>query len=157
MKITYPLSTLPEHIHSTICTIDKDGGMCCIYKKAEAKRETVTYRQYQLTYGVWCQSQDPGGVLQDRQVMCQVRKVIIIRWRDWVKAPTRTQGPPSRTAGKGSQQPKARKTGPAPHYVYRWMLQELLSWLQVRHETESWKCEKGTLSLPSHSSRHVSN
>ena len=51
MKITYPLSTLPEHIHSTICTIDKDGGMCCIIKKAEAKRKTVTQRQYQLTYG----------------------------------------------------------------------------------------------------------
>ena len=47
MKITYPLSTLPEHIHSTICTINKDGGMCCIIKKkAEAKRETVTHRQY---------------------------------------------------------------------------------------------------------------
>ena len=28
MKITYPLSTLPEHIHSTICTISTDGGMC---------------------------------------------------------------------------------------------------------------------------------
>ena len=51
MKITYPLSTLPELIHSTICTIDKDGGMYCIIKKAEAKRETVTQRQYQLTYG----------------------------------------------------------------------------------------------------------
>ena len=35
----YPLSTLPEHIHSTICTIDTDGGMCCIIKKSEAKRE----------------------------------------------------------------------------------------------------------------------
>ena len=38
MKITYPLSTLPEHIHSTICTINEDGGMC--YKtNARAKRE----------------------------------------------------------------------------------------------------------------------
>ena len=38
MKITYPLSTLPEHIHSTICTINQDGGMC--YKtNVRAKRE----------------------------------------------------------------------------------------------------------------------
>ena len=38
MKITYPLSTLPEHIHSTICTINEDGGMC--YKtNVRAKRE----------------------------------------------------------------------------------------------------------------------
>ena len=39
MKITYPIRTLSEHIHSTICTIDMDGGMCCINKKAEANRE----------------------------------------------------------------------------------------------------------------------
>ena len=38
MKITYPLSTLPVHIHSTICTINEDGGMC--YKtNVRAKRE----------------------------------------------------------------------------------------------------------------------
>ena len=38
MKIIYPLSTLPEHIHSTICTINEDGGMC--YKtNVRAKRE----------------------------------------------------------------------------------------------------------------------
>ena len=34
---------------------------------------------------------------------------------------------------KGSKQPKARKTGPTPHCVYRWMLQELLHWQPVRH------------------------
>ena len=38
MKITYPLSTLPEHIHNTIYTINEDGGMC--YKtNVRAKRE----------------------------------------------------------------------------------------------------------------------
>ena len=38
MKITYPLSTLPEHVHSMICTINQDGGMC--YKtNVRAKRE----------------------------------------------------------------------------------------------------------------------
>ena len=36
MKITYPLSTLPEHIHSTICTIDMDGGMCWYCKQGVA-------------------------------------------------------------------------------------------------------------------------
>ena len=34
---------------------------------------------------------------------------------------------------KGSYQPKARKTGPTPLCVYRWMLQELLHWQPVRH------------------------
>ena len=42
--------------------------------------------------------------MQDCQVKCQVRKVkTIIQCRDEVKAPTRTYGPPSRSAGKGSQ------------------------------------------------------
>ena len=39
MKITYPISTLPENLHSTISTIALDGGMGCIIKEAEANRE----------------------------------------------------------------------------------------------------------------------
>ena len=42
--------------------------------------------------------------MQDCQVKCQVRKVKTIIWRrDEVNAPSRNYGPPSRTAGKGSQ------------------------------------------------------
>ena len=36
LKITYPIITLPEHIHSTICTIDTDGGICCNKKQGVA-------------------------------------------------------------------------------------------------------------------------
>ena len=28
LKITYPIGTLPEHLHSTIPDILMDGGMC---------------------------------------------------------------------------------------------------------------------------------
>ena len=36
MKITYPISTLPEHIHSTIRTIAMDGRMCWYCKQGVA-------------------------------------------------------------------------------------------------------------------------
>ena len=36
LKITYPIIRLPEHIHSTIRTIDMDGGRCCNMKRVEA-------------------------------------------------------------------------------------------------------------------------
>ena len=36
MKITYPISTLPEHIHSTIRTIAMDGGICWYCKQGVA-------------------------------------------------------------------------------------------------------------------------
>ena len=41
MKITYPLSTLPKHIHSTICTINEDGVMCS-KTNVRTKRERDT-------------------------------------------------------------------------------------------------------------------
>ena len=36
IKITYPISTLPEHIHSTIPNIHMDGGMCWYCKQGVA-------------------------------------------------------------------------------------------------------------------------
>ena len=33
LDITYPISTLPEHLHSTIPNIHMDGGMCCNIKQ----------------------------------------------------------------------------------------------------------------------------
>ena len=38
LKITYPISTLPEHLHSTIPNIPMDGGMCCNMKLVEAEQ-----------------------------------------------------------------------------------------------------------------------
>ena len=76
--------------------------MCQITLRAKRERH---FKTLQLTSGGRSTCPAPGGVSQDRQVKCQGRKVItIIRWRDYVKAPTRTYGPPSRSAGEGSQQ-----------------------------------------------------
>ena len=36
LKITYPISTLPEHLHSTIPNIHMDGRMCWYCKQGVA-------------------------------------------------------------------------------------------------------------------------
>ena len=36
LKITYPISTLPEHLHSTIPNIHMDGRMCSKSKQGVA-------------------------------------------------------------------------------------------------------------------------
>ena len=46
-----------------------------------------------------------------------------------VKAPTKTKRSITHEE-KMDQQPKARKTGPMPHFVYRWMLYRQVSRLQ---------------------------
>ena len=61
LKITYPISTLPEHLHSTIPNTNRMEG-CAIYKQKEAKLVIVT--QQTLTHrGVRCRGHVPGGVL----------------------------------------------------------------------------------------------
>ena len=71
----------------------------CVINHKGAKR-VKRHTQYKLTSAGRCGSQVLGGVLQDRQVMCQVRKVKpIIRCRDKIR---HQPGPPSRRRGKGS-------------------------------------------------------
>ena len=56
----------------------------------------------------------------------QVRKVLTyVRVRDKLRNQPRLKDHQAHCNSKGSKQPKARKTGPPPHYVYRWMPQEL--------------------------------
>ena len=52
LKITYPISTLPEHIHSTICTIAMDGGMCWYCKQGVAEQGTGTQDNTKTSMGV---------------------------------------------------------------------------------------------------------
>ena len=56
----------------------------------------------------------------------QVRKgLTYVRVRDKLRNQPRLKDHQAHRNSKGSKQPKARKTGPPPHYVYRWMPQEL--------------------------------
>ena len=56
----------------------------------------------------------------------QVWKVLTYFWvRDKLRNQPRLKDHQAQRKSKGSKQPKARKTGPPPHYVYRWMPQEL--------------------------------
>ena len=55
-----------------------------------------------------------------------VRKVLTCnRVRDRLRTQPRLKDHQTHCNSKGSKQPKARKTGPRPHYVNRWMPQEL--------------------------------
>ena len=88
----------------------------------------------------------------------QVRKVLTyIRVRDKLRNQPRLKDHQAHRNSKGSKQPKARKTGPPPHYVYRWMPQELA----VLTVSQSYRqspgiARRGTLSQPSHSTLQVS-
>ena len=75
IKITYPISTLPEHIHSTICTIDMDGGMCCIVSREQHNREQG-HKTTQTHPWVVMPEPEPGGVLRTDRSSAQDRKVI---------------------------------------------------------------------------------
>ena len=88
----------------------------------------------------------------------QVRKVLIyVRVRDKLRNQPRLKDHQAHRNSKGSKQPKARKTWPPPHYVYRWMPQELavLNFSQSYRQSPG-SARRGTLSQPSHSSRQVS-
>ena len=56
---------------------------------------------------------------EDRQVQCPSQEGPKLRNQP------RLKDHQAHRNSKGSKQPKARKTGPPPHYVYRWMPQEL--------------------------------
>ena len=67
MKITYPISTLPEHIHSTIRTIVMDGGMCWYCKQGVAEQGHKTTQKHPW---VLMPEPVPRRSVKDRQVQC---------------------------------------------------------------------------------------
>ena len=52
LKITYPISTLPEHLHSTIPNSHLDGGMCSYKQMGVAEQGTGTQDDTDTTTGV---------------------------------------------------------------------------------------------------------
>ena len=52
LKITYPISTLPEHTHSTIPDNHQDGGMCSYNKIGSSITGNRDTRQHKPTIGV---------------------------------------------------------------------------------------------------------
>ena len=68
LKITYPISTLPEHLHSTIPNIIRMVG-CAINTNNKGKTgnsDTNNSNQPRVR----CRSHDPGGALDNSQVLC---------------------------------------------------------------------------------------
>ena len=78
----------------------------------------------------------------------QVRKVLTyVRVRDKLRNQPRLKDHQAHRNSKGSKQPKARKTGPPPHYVYRWMPQELaVSTISQSYRQSPGSARRGTLS-----------
>ena len=89
----------------------------------------------------------------------QVRKVLTyVRVRDKLRNQPRLKNHQAHRNSKRSKQPKARKTGPPPHYVYCWMPQELaVMTYSQSYQQSPGSARRGTLSQPSHLSLQVSN
>ena len=88
----------------------------------------------------------------------QVRRVLTyVRVRDKLRNQPRLKDRQAHRNSKGSKQPKARKTGPPPHYVYRRMPQEpaVMTYSQSYRQSPG-SARKGTVSQPSHPSRQAS-
>ena len=83
----------------------------------------------------------------------QVRKVLTyVRVRVNLRNQPRLKDHQAHRNSKGSKQPKARKTGPLPHYVYRWMPQELaVLTCSQRYRQSPGSARRGTQSQPRHS------
>ena len=75
---------------------------------------------------------------------------------DEVKAPTKTERPPSIVQKQGVSSNRKRGRRAKSPKSNAGCLRSRLSWLQVRHETESWKCEEGTGRQPSLKAQHSS-
>ena len=67
-QITYPISTLPEHLHSTIPNIIRMVG-CAINTNNKGKTGNSDTNNSNQPW-VRCRSHDPGGALDNSQVMC---------------------------------------------------------------------------------------
>ena len=108
--------------------------------------------------GFICQSQYPGGVLKTVRSSVQVRKVLTYIWvRDKLRNQPRLKDHQAHRNSKGSKQPKVRKTGPPPHYVYRWKPQELaVLTISQSYRQSPGSARRGTLSQPSYSLLQVS-
>ena len=87
----------------------------------------------------------------------QVRKVItVIRWRDMLRNQPRLKDTKLTAIARGRKQPKARKKGPPPHCVYRWMPQELaLLTFSQSYRQSPGSARRETLSQPSLSARQA--
>ena len=106
-----------------------------------------------------CQSQNPGGEWKTVRSSVQVWKVLTyVRPRDKLRnQPKLKDPPPAHRNSQGSKQPKARKTGPPPHYVYRWMPQELaVSTISQSYRKSPGSARRGTEGQPRLSTRQAS-